>query len=607
MSPHAIDVRGKIDLKDFFEAKHYQTILGGAMAIIQLVILMVVAVHVLLGLPRRGSHWLFSMVEYILEVSSNKLFTPDSLPPAFKQMFKNFPRDIRTATAVFDLEPKATVYATCPKCHEIYQSHLVEGVPTYRERCNSHKFGSRCGQLLICPKSISKSTIFVPILPYVSFDFKDWFSNLLSRTGNEEAMDKAWERMNIPPDGHLNDVFQGSVIREFKGPDKGRHFSVYGPQDAGRYLFSLGADFFNPLRNIAAGKKISLGIIAVICLSLPIHLRYKPENIFLAGIIPGPKEPRLDLVQPYLRPLIDSFLEFWAGVFFTQTLLKRLGRLIFCALVLIICDLPAARKFAGFASFSHQHFCTVCCCNLTEHGHEDFEYKNWKRREPETCRRQAESYRTAANKKEARRSFDSTGVRWSEFFRLPYFDPTKHVVIDPMHNLFLGLIKEHFQNVLGYFPPGSKKTPKRKPPQAPTNTIQINIVPTEDNPLPDEDVSRKSIRKLINYLTAPLDADQTRQAALEKKWCTGVNKPALVYVARGLNVYPDTYDRVCKPTLVGCLMTWVSTLRLSASCCTDILSHSDGVSLRFHLSPRLSLRPQTLTDSHPGISSPTRK
>jgi len=283
-----------------FKAKHYQIMFGGAMAIIQLVTLMVVAVHVLLGLPRRGSHWLFSMVEYILEVCSAKLSISGTLPPYFQEMFKNFPRDIRTATAVFDLEPEATVYATCPKCHEIHQTHLVDGVPTYRERCNSHKFGSRCGQLLVRPKKISKRKIYVPVLPYVSFDFKDWFSNLLSRTGNEEAMDKAWERMDIPPDGHLNDVFQGSVIREFKGPDKQTHFSVYGAHDAGCYLFSLGADFFNPLRNIAAGKKISLGIIAVICLSLPIHLRYKPENMFLAGIIPGPKEPRLDLVQPYL-------------------------------------------------------------------------------------------------------------------------------------------------------------------------------------------------------------------------------------------------------------------------------------------------------------------
>ena len=529
------------------------------MAIIQLVTLMVVAVHVLLGLPRRGSHWLFSMVEYILEVSAQKLSTSGTLPPYFTELFKKFPRDIRAATAVFDLEPKATVYATCPKCHEIYQALLVDGVLTYRERCNSHKFGSRCGQLLIHPKRISKRKIYVPVLPYVSFDFKDWFSNLLSHTGNEEAMDKAWEQMDIPPDGHLNNVFQGSVIREFKGPDKQTHFSVYGAHDAGCYLFSLGADFFNPLRNIAAGKKISLGIIAVICLSLLIHLRYKPENMFLAGIIPGPKEPRLDLVQPYLRPLVDSFLEFWGGVFFTQTLLKSLGRLIFCALVLIICDLPAVRKFGGFASFSHKHFCNVCCCNLSEHGHKDFEYKDWKQREPETCRRQAESYRTAETQKQAQSSFDLMGVRWSELFRLPYFDPTKHLIVDPMHNLFLGLIREHFQNVLGYFPPDTKKKQKHKRRQS-TNEIEITIISTDDNPLTDDHASRKDIRKLIKYLAAPLDADQTEEArqALEKKWSSGVNKAALIYVARGLNVYPNDYRQVGKLMLAACLMTWAS-------------------------------------------------
>ena len=247
-------------------------------------------------------------------------------------------------------------------------------------------------------------------------------------------------------------------------------------------------------------------------------------------------------------------------MFFTQTLLKALGRLIFCVLVLIICDLPAVRKFAGFASYSHEHFCTVCCCNLSEHSHRDFEYKNWKPREPETCRCQAESYCTAETKKQAQSCFDLTGVRWSELFRLPYFDPTKHLIVDPMHNLFLGLIKEHFQNVLGYFPPETKKMQKRKRRQS-TNEIQITIIPTEDNPLTDDHVSRKDIRKLIKYLAAPLDADQTEEVrhALEKKWSIGVNKTALIYVTRGLNVYPNVYQRVGKLALARCLMTWAST------------------------------------------------
>src|SRR5256885_2973244 len=32
-------------------------------------------------------------------------------------------------------------------------------------------------------------------------------------------------------------------------------------------------------------------------------------------------------------------------------------------------------------------------------------------------------------------------VRWSEIYRLPYFDPTKFLIIDPMHCLFLGIAK----------------------------------------------------------------------------------------------------------------------------------------------------------------------
>jgi len=32
----------------------------------------------------------------------------------------------------------------------------------------------------------------------------------------------------------------------------------------------------------------------------------------------------------------------------------------------------------------------------------------------------------------------ATGVRYSEVFRLPYFDPVRMHVVDPMHNLFLG-------------------------------------------------------------------------------------------------------------------------------------------------------------------------
>jgi hypothetical protein len=45
----------------------------------------------------------------------------------------------------------------------------------------------------------------------------------------------------------------------------------------------------------------------------------------------------------------------------------------------------------------------------------------------------------ACTSNSARKSFVKLhATRWSEFFRLPYFDVCRMIVIDPMHNLLLG-------------------------------------------------------------------------------------------------------------------------------------------------------------------------
>jgi hypothetical protein len=44
--------------------------------------------------------------------------------------------------------------------------------------------------------------------------------------------------------------------------------------------------------------------------------------------------------------------------------------------------------------------------------------------------------------------FKQHGVRWSELLRLPYWDPTRFIVIDGMHNLFLGLVQHHFRDLI---------------------------------------------------------------------------------------------------------------------------------------------------------------
>ncbi len=213
----------------------------------------------------------------------------------------------------------------------------------------------------------------------MAFSFKDWLAGLLSRPGIEKMMDGAWEKCNNQfPGGEMKDIFEGKVVHNFQGPD-GMHFGLSGEE--GRYLFSLGVDFFNPLGNKQAGKKRSVGPVSLVCLNLPIDLRYQPENMFLFSIIPGPNEPPLTCLNHYLTPLIDVLKEFWSpGIHFFRTAQFFYGRVARAALICLVCDLLAARKTVGFASIKHTQMCAMCHCTRKSHGLGDTNVHTWQRR-----------------------------------------------------------------------------------------------------------------------------------------------------------------------------------------------------------------------------------
>ena len=66
----------------------------------------------------------------------------------------------------------------------------------------------------------------------------------------------------------------------------------------------------------------------------------------------------------------------------------------------------------------------------------------------EEIRNSAQLYLVSENEKERKETVTTTGIQWSELYHLPYFDPSRMVVVDCMHNLFLGLVQEHFE-ILG--------------------------------------------------------------------------------------------------------------------------------------------------------------
>ncbi|KIJ31428.1 hypothetical protein M422DRAFT_185863, partial [Sphaerobolus stellatus SS14] len=90
--------------------------------------------------------------------------------------------------------------------------------------------------------------------------------------------------------GILADIWDGSIFKNFKGAD-GQLFSEQR-EDGLHLVFAISVDWFNPYMNKAARISRSVGVISLVCLNIPPAERYKYENMYLAGIMPGPQEPK---------------------------------------------------------------------------------------------------------------------------------------------------------------------------------------------------------------------------------------------------------------------------------------------------------------------------
>ena len=121
------------------------------------------------------------------------------------------------------------------------------------------------------------------------------------------------------------------------------------------------------------------------------------------------------------------------------------GKNIRAALILVSCDIPAARKICG-------HVSALVSCHRCEkkanyenrqHNFAGMEDMNdwFIHRNSYTYRQNAYAWRRCNSDASQKRFVKQTGVRWTELLRLPYFDPIRSTMIDPMHCLFLGIAR----------------------------------------------------------------------------------------------------------------------------------------------------------------------
>ncbi|PIL32292.1 hypothetical protein GSI_05537 [Ganoderma sinense ZZ0214-1] len=441
---------------------------------------LVVVLNSVFKLSFKGCRLLLQSLRIIVRLAHAN-FSQDPRSSTLEAVLKEIPSDPATARKWFPFDPHSIQYACCPTCCALYPpgdyssspppdpdtddedplappstfqilpnypydpvplSHLAEPL-RYPEQCTfkGNSESSPCGARLL---RFGENPRPIRVFSYQTF--VSWLARFLCRADIEPLLDASQARAGLSRDESVDDILSSPEVLNFLGPDGLPFLRVCGSD--GRYLLGLFVDWFHPRGNRQGGAAYSAGVIFMVCLNLPPTLRYKRENIYLAGVIPGPKAPSLEEVNHFIEPLALEFRDLWfKGAHFSRTALRREGRLALCAIIPFISDLGAGRKVSGHASHSSTFFCSFC--QLPKDMIDNLDMASWPRRTCQEFRNLAEEWRAAADRNTRDTLFKKSGVRYSPLLLLPYWQPTRYVVIDTMHNLFLGLFQHHCRRIFG--------------------------------------------------------------------------------------------------------------------------------------------------------------
>lgn len=398
--------------------------------------------NLLLGLSRKATATLMGGMQSTIKLTLEYARAPEPLTIQDHHLLRQLARDPRTILRTFDLDPCVTVYNCCSECFALYDT--TGTVPTtciYQSTPQSRP----CGTPLSRTRTIRGKQIAFPVRKYLHQSMKHWLGRMLSHEEIERWLEA--RRQHTDPSAPMTDIFDGLALRYLIGPD-GTPFLDHAGDEL-RLVFSLSADGFNPYQMKEAKHSVSSTAIYMVCLNLPPHLRYLPENMYLVGVVPGPTKPSLEQMNHLLVPLVDDLLDFWEpGVWYTRTSLRSHGRRAYAAMVPLVADLLAARQLSGHAHHNHKYsLCTVC--KASQDDIESTTLDQFPPRDPEDHRRAAKQWLEAESTLAREHLFSQTGVRYSELLRLEYWDPCMFVVVDTMHNLYLGLLQRHIRTFWG--------------------------------------------------------------------------------------------------------------------------------------------------------------
>ena len=362
--------------------------------------------------------------------------------------FKEFPSTAYMARKLLDITKRSKTFVACTDCNKLYNPTEImpksddnsanSGFKCTHIEFPNHpmeKYRQQCGSELLLKVPVNNGFNWRPKMIYPLPCLKTQLSIMYKRPGFEDLLKKWTNRDDIP--GIMSDIYDGEIWKTFPSslntPNAARFFE---PETADRHLgIMINLDWFQPFKSTVYSRGAIYGIIC----NLPRDISFKRENMLTLALLPGPNEVKLDKINHYLAPIVDELLELWNGFN-----LPTAGKNVRLAVICCSNDIPAARKLCGHASaLAGCHRCYKRA-NREEGRKSNFsgfeDMNDWFiMKDPVEHRRNAMIWKHQLTKEDRNQHIKRTLVRWSKMLRLPYLDPIRFLVVNPIHNLFLGI------------------------------------------------------------------------------------------------------------------------------------------------------------------------
>ena len=418
-----------------------------AHAVVHLLLLFITMWQAMFKVSKAGINSLLRFFKHFFKLLGNALKADQ-----IAQVGDMIPLSIKTLYKSLNIQDDFICYVVCPSCHSVYQFDdcIERRANNQREskRCCHIKYPNhpkkhyqkKCNTLLLKQVRTKSGYCLKAKMTYPYMPLRNSLQKIIKRKGILEECEKWRSRETCIPDFCLGDIYDGNVWKLFCS-DHGYNF-LKSPHC---FLLGLNVDWFQPFER----SVYSVGAIYLTVLNFPRDIRYKPENIILVGIIPGPTEPKYT-INSFLTPLVVDLQKAWTDGFQLLTNYNDSIR-VRVALACVSCDVPASRKVCGFLGINATFGCNKCLKrfgtsfrNPTDFS--GFDRENWELRTVEQHRQRVNQILTKVTKTSVRDEESKYGIRYSVLLLLPYFDPIKLTAIDVMHNIFLGTGK-HMLNL----------------------------------------------------------------------------------------------------------------------------------------------------------------